>query len=256
MISPAQTNKWPAQVPSFKLHIHTVILLGLPSWNVEMRWHLKSSWMAIVKIIQKIGTLLTFKTDIPIWHDTTSIFLRVWSADHRLLPFTVNRWGVIILLVGAVCRCCIFSNCIQTTILHNQLETSPRQTNALLRSTFMLASPNQTIRKTCLRFCYDLVSAATNDKCQAAVCECDRVAAHCFAQATYNPENKNLDSKVHCVNWVMQLVTQPPPPPPKKIQENVRICKIFFSNFLFLTHLKIKPWYKTRLIFCKGVSLK
>lgn len=43
-------------------------------------------------------------------------------------------------------------------------------------------------------------SAASNNKCQAAVCECDRVAAHCFAQSTYNPENKNLDSKVHCVN--------------------------------------------------------
>ncbi|KAM9391514.1 phospholipase A2 [Pholidichthys leucotaenia] len=41
---------------------------------------------------------------------------------------------------------------------------------------------------------------ATNDKCQAAVCNCDRVAAHCFAQSTYNPENKNLDPKVHCVN--------------------------------------------------------
>ncbi|KAI3372333.1 hypothetical protein L3Q82_022824 [Scortum barcoo] len=42
--------------------------------------------------------------------------------------------------------------------------------------------------------------SATNNKCQAAVCECDRVAAHCFAQKTYNPENKNLDPKVHCVN--------------------------------------------------------
>ncbi|XP_041855983.1 phospholipase A2 [Melanotaenia boesemani] len=42
--------------------------------------------------------------------------------------------------------------------------------------------------------------SATNNKCQAAVCECDRVAAHCFAQATYNPENKHLDPKVHCVN--------------------------------------------------------
>uniref|UniRef100_A0A668AJ39 Phospholipase A2 n=1 Tax=Myripristis murdjan TaxID=586833 RepID=A0A668AJ39_9TELE len=42
--------------------------------------------------------------------------------------------------------------------------------------------------------------SATNDKCQAAVCECDRVAAHCFAQATYNPDNKNLDPEVHCVS--------------------------------------------------------
>nr|APJ38031.1 phospholipase 2 [Sparus aurata] len=42
--------------------------------------------------------------------------------------------------------------------------------------------------------------SATNNKCQAAVCECDRVAAHCFAQNQYNPDNKNVDKKVHCVN--------------------------------------------------------
>ncbi|XP_058492278.1 phospholipase A2, minor isoenzyme-like [Solea solea] len=42
--------------------------------------------------------------------------------------------------------------------------------------------------------------SATNNKCQAAVCECDRVAAHCFARTAYNPENKDLDSKVHCVD--------------------------------------------------------
>ncbi|CAG5920544.1 unnamed protein product [Menidia menidia] len=42
--------------------------------------------------------------------------------------------------------------------------------------------------------------SATNDKCQAAACECDRAAAYCFAQYEYNPDNKNLDSKVHCVD--------------------------------------------------------
>ncbi|XP_027133308.1 phospholipase A2 [Larimichthys crocea] len=42
--------------------------------------------------------------------------------------------------------------------------------------------------------------SASNNKCQAAVCECDRVAAHCFAQHEYNPEHKNLDPKEHCVN--------------------------------------------------------
>ncbi|XP_056144855.1 phospholipase A2 [Lampris incognitus] len=42
--------------------------------------------------------------------------------------------------------------------------------------------------------------SATNDKCEAAVCECDRLAAHCFAQATHNPNNQHLDPKVHCVN--------------------------------------------------------
>uniref|UniRef100_A0A8C6UIC2 Phospholipase A2 n=1 Tax=Neogobius melanostomus TaxID=47308 RepID=A0A8C6UIC2_9GOBI len=40
--------------------------------------------------------------------------------------------------------------------------------------------------------------SASNGKCQAAVCECDRVAAHCFAGKPYNSENKNLDSK-YCV---------------------------------------------------------
>ncbi|XP_062310895.1 phospholipase A2-like [Osmerus eperlanus] len=42
--------------------------------------------------------------------------------------------------------------------------------------------------------------SASNDPCQAFVCECDRVAAHCFAKNTYNHENKNLDPKVHCLN--------------------------------------------------------
>ncbi|XP_071338297.1 phospholipase A2, minor isoenzyme-like isoform X2 [Trachinotus anak] len=49
---------------------------------------------------------------------------------------------------------------------------------------------------TCLN--EQLTCSATNNKCQAAVCECDRVAAECFARATYNPENKNLDTRVHC----------------------------------------------------------
>ncbi|XP_077457371.1 phospholipase A2 [Stigmatopora argus] len=42
--------------------------------------------------------------------------------------------------------------------------------------------------------------SATNNKCQSAVCECDRVAAHCFEKAKFNSENKNLDPDVHCVN--------------------------------------------------------
>ncbi|XP_051806424.1 phospholipase A2, minor isoenzyme-like isoform X2 [Acanthochromis polyacanthus] len=42
--------------------------------------------------------------------------------------------------------------------------------------------------------------SGANDKCQAAVCECDRVAAECFARTEYNPEYKNLDTKVHCSN--------------------------------------------------------
>ncbi|KAJ3581310.1 hypothetical protein NHX12_029381 [Muraenolepis orangiensis] len=39
--------------------------------------------------------------------------------------------------------------------------------------------------------------SASNTRWQAAVCECDRVAAHCFARTKYNPENKNLDQSVH-----------------------------------------------------------
>ncbi|XP_041720540.1 phospholipase A2, minor isoenzyme-like [Coregonus clupeaformis] len=42
--------------------------------------------------------------------------------------------------------------------------------------------------------------SASNHVCQASVCECDRVATNCFAQSTYNPENKNLDPKVHCLS--------------------------------------------------------
>uniref|UniRef100_A0A3Q3WWD4 Phospholipase A2 n=1 Tax=Mola mola TaxID=94237 RepID=A0A3Q3WWD4_MOLML len=41
-------------------------------------------------------------------------------------------------------------------------------------------------------------SGETTPRCEAAVCECDRAAAHCFAEATYNSENKNLDPNVHC----------------------------------------------------------
>ncbi|XP_054906643.1 phospholipase A2 [Poeciliopsis prolifica] len=37
--------------------------------------------------------------------------------------------------------------------------------------------------------------AAINNKCQAIVCECDRVAALCFARYKYNPDYKNLDPK-------------------------------------------------------------
>ncbi|XP_068616718.1 phospholipase A2 [Brachionichthys hirsutus] len=45
-----------------------------------------------------------------------------------------------------------------------------------------------------------LTCSATNSKCQAAVCECDREAANCFARAEYNPEHKDVDRKVHCVD--------------------------------------------------------
>ncbi|XP_064882660.1 basic phospholipase A2 pseudexin A chain-like isoform X3 [Oncorhynchus nerka] len=42
--------------------------------------------------------------------------------------------------------------------------------------------------------------SASSHVCQVSVCECDRVASNCFAQSTYNPKNKHLDPKVHCLS--------------------------------------------------------
>ncbi|XP_013890232.1 phospholipase A2 [Austrofundulus limnaeus] len=38
----------------------------------------------------------------------------------------------------------------------------------------------------------------SNDECQAALCECDRAAAHCFSNKTYNPQNEHLYSSSRC----------------------------------------------------------
>ncbi|XP_023658912.1 phospholipase A2-like [Paramormyrops kingsleyae] len=40
--------------------------------------------------------------------------------------------------------------------------------------------------------------SASNNACQATVCDCDQAAAFCFSQHTYNPENKNLDKSIYC----------------------------------------------------------
>nr|Q9I900.1 RecName: Full=Acidic phospholipase A2 D; Short=svPLA2; AltName: Full=APLA; AltName: Full=Phosphatidylcholine 2-acylhydrolase; Flags: Precursor [Naja sputatrix]AAF82186.1 acidic phospholipase A2 [Naja sputatrix] len=37
-----------------------------------------------------------------------------------------------------------------------------------------------------------------NDACAAAVCDCDRLAAICFAGAPYNDNNYNIDLKARC----------------------------------------------------------
>ncbi|XP_053135873.1 phospholipase A2 [Hemicordylus capensis] len=37
-----------------------------------------------------------------------------------------------------------------------------------------------------------------NKDCEAFVCYCDQSAAICFARATYNKDNKNLDTSKHC----------------------------------------------------------
>ncbi|XP_072537264.1 acidic phospholipase A2 KBf-grIB-like [Salminus brasiliensis] len=43
----------------------------------------------------------------------------------------------------------------------------------------------------------EVTCSASNDKCQAAVCECDRDAAHCIGQHhhTYNSEYFNYDQE-------------------------------------------------------------
>ncbi|KAG9354682.1 hypothetical protein JZ751_001395 [Albula glossodonta] len=68
-------------------------------------------------------------------------------------------------------------------------DKAPRETNVFVSKQFSSKPDRQS-----------LLTTESNDVCQAAVCECDRVAAHCFAQQTYNSENKNLDRDVHCVN--------------------------------------------------------
>nr|1M8T_A Chain A, Phospholipase a2 [Ophiophagus hannah]1M8T_B Chain B, Phospholipase a2 [Ophiophagus hannah]1M8T_C Chain C, Phospholipase a2 [Ophiophagus hannah]1M8T_D Chain D, Phospholipase a2 [Ophiophagus hannah]1M8T_E Chain E, Phospholipase a2 [Ophiophagus hannah]1M8T_F Chain F, Phospholipase a2 [Ophiophagus hannah] len=53
------------------------------------------------------------------------------------------------------------------------------------------------------RYSYDcsegtLTCKADNDECAAFVCDCDRVAAICFAGAPYNKENINIDTTTRC----------------------------------------------------------
>ncbi|XP_038674253.1 phospholipase A2-like [Scyliorhinus canicula] len=38
-----------------------------------------------------------------------------------------------------------------------------------------------------------------NSPCEAYICECDRQAALCFAEAPYKEEYKHLDTEKHCV---------------------------------------------------------
>ncbi len=86
-------------------------------------------------------------------------------------------------------------------------------------------SDNRAVFLTCL------FSAGTNNKCQAASCECDRVAAHCFAQNKYNSENKNLDHKVHCANW---------DPQPSKKHSGERCISV---QHLISSSFSNKPWF-------------
>uniref|UniRef100_P14615 Neutral phospholipase A2 3 n=1 Tax=Bungarus fasciatus TaxID=8613 RepID=PA2N3_BUNFA len=43
-----------------------------------------------------------------------------------------------------------------------------------------------------------LTCKADNDECAAFICNCDRVAAICFAGAPYNDNNFMIDSKTRC----------------------------------------------------------
>lgn len=117
-------------------------------------------------------------------------------------PVQTNGWPAQVRLrsAGSVC--------------HSQLEKSHYSSNARqwyhelveIRTTKSWTLINE--HNAAALFWLARVATATNDKCQAAVCECDRVASHCFAQHTYNPENKNLDPKVHCVDWTQNLSTE------------------------------------------------
>uniref|UniRef100_A0AAY4B0G8 Phospholipase A2 n=1 Tax=Denticeps clupeoides TaxID=299321 RepID=A0AAY4B0G8_9TELE len=42
-----------------------------------------------------------------------------------------------------------------------------------------------------------VVSSEDNNECEQFICECDRIAAHCFAESEYIPEHEHLPSD-HC----------------------------------------------------------
>nr|P00599.1 RecName: Full=Basic phospholipase A2 1; Short=svPLA2; AltName: Full=DE-I; AltName: Full=Phosphatidylcholine 2-acylhydrolase [Naja melanoleuca] len=46
--------------------------------------------------------------------------------------------------------------------------------------------------------CQGTLTCKDGGKCAASVCDCDRVAANCFARATYNDKNYNIDFNARC----------------------------------------------------------
>ncbi|NXP70100.1 PA21B Phospholipase, partial [Ramphastos sulfuratus] len=44
----------------------------------------------------------------------------------------------------------------------------------------------------------EITCSSKNDDCEAFICNCDRVAATCFAKAPYNSEYHNLDTSKYC----------------------------------------------------------
>ncbi|ETE56084.1 hypothetical protein L345_18206, partial [Ophiophagus hannah] len=48
------------------------------------------------------------------------------------------------------------------------------------------------------RFTISFFPPDDNDECGAFICNCDRVAAHCFAASPYNNNNYNIDLKARC----------------------------------------------------------
>ncbi|NXF19298.1 PA21B Phospholipase, partial [Rhodinocichla rosea] len=43
-----------------------------------------------------------------------------------------------------------------------------------------------------------ITCSSKNKECAAFICNCDRTAAMCFAEAPYNPEHKQLDTDKYC----------------------------------------------------------
>ncbi|PKK22745.1 phospholipase A2, group IB (pancreas) [Columba livia] len=43
-----------------------------------------------------------------------------------------------------------------------------------------------------------ITCSSSNDECDMFICNCDRTAAMCFAQAPYNPAYNRLDIKKYC----------------------------------------------------------
>ncbi|XP_065502652.1 phospholipase A2 [Caloenas nicobarica] len=43
-----------------------------------------------------------------------------------------------------------------------------------------------------------ITCSSSNSECATFICNCDRTAAMCFAQAPYNPAHNKLDTKKYC----------------------------------------------------------
>lgn len=90
-------------------------------------------------------------------------------------------------------------------------------------------------------------SSASSHVCHVSVCECDRVATNCFAQSTYNPENKNLNPKVHCLSWAKSNQEAAPTSETKYVyttveSQNVSHMCAMFAGMEFILLTKLTTW--------------